>query len=1233
MKPTQLLSHRIPTLRKWALTGLVVIGFLLPGLAYASSLAEEREALHARCFLADDRAELAVSQCRQFLDRFPSSTLADQVLDLERQAWLQLGRPAEALTASQNLAGRFPDSPLAPAALMSAGDCLLALGRGKDAVKAWQRLAQRHPRDPLAARGLLKAEEATPREDRQGRLDLLRSAMELDSQSELGLEARYHWALLLCEEGQDEAAAHLLERVTAEATPGSLHLAALLKLSQLQTRAQRRDEALQTLTRPLVDYEDSPCRSGLWLAVASLRQEQGRWQEAERGLRADLELEDAQLESAQLESAAVSDSLHLLLGDALARQGRQPEAAEAWASCVRQTPDLLARQGWSLAREQEWERAGERWAAAVEALAAQEAAGAADGRLLALSLAGLARAMEETGLAQLSWERVAELSGRADAGAPEALPLASALLRQGLPAAAGRLLESRQDPPAQADQRGLLRLQLALAQQDWPRALELARIFRERWPASPLAAEAESLATAMAAPHARAAELRRRQKELGQRRGPEGGLRAALDTGWLQLREQRLPLEALETFLALPVDASADAQAESLLGRLQAHLALGDLRAALDDWEERDRLLARSPWALDALRSLWRQPPAPSPEQRRERITLLESLRRTGRVESQALAGELLLQWNGLREDVDAQGGSASTQGDCARQALAWADSLQEPAAPLLMARALCHDALGDKDSARALWQRILQEQAEDPVAPAAARRLALLPDEDGSTRAAVVELLAGDWIWHSSSPSTRLEIAVAERKAGRPEVALAVCRTLLDEALALASPLPPAREARPALLDEAAQCQEALGQGGEARLLWLRGLSAVSPRDTTLASRMLLRVARSFHAEGRVEDAQAQCRALDAAYPGAPAANQAARLLAAMDSGQGRHEEALELLERLKPARSADLILRAQWVRALYRAGRGEQGRGEFQRLLKESGGRIDEDTLRASLNLAKGQGSLAQGRAAEAEKAFALVVEKFGATPQAPAAELGLAQALLAQGKSTAALKALATLERRWPQAPERGAAAALRGKLAEEAGNASQTIKELERVADLCQGEARRQALGVLIESAARLARTADEQRALERYLEEFPGAVDAMARRIEQARLLAAAGGTAEAQSALRALQARADDEAAAEIQFRLGETAEAARDLPGAILEYEKTSHLADRSRLDWGASALFAAARCWEQLGRIGEAQRTLKDVVARHGADSGHGRRAQAELERLQRLSGEDVPVGEVWP
>lgn len=1228
MKPTQLLSHRIPTLRKWALTRLAVIGFLLPGLAHASSLAEEREALHARRFLAEDRAELAVSQCRQFLDRFPSSTLADQVLDLERQAWLQLGRPAEALTASQNLAGRFPDSPLAPAALMSAGDCLLALGRGKDAVKAWQRLAQRHPRDPLAARGLLKAEEATPREDRQGRLDLLRSAMELDSQSELGLEARYRWALLLCEEGQDEAAAHLLERVTAEAAPGELHLSALLRLSQLQTQSQRRDEALQTLARPLVDYEDSPYRSGLWLAVAVLRLEQGRWQEAERGLRADLELEDA-----QRESAAVSDSLRLLLGDALARQGRHPEAAEAWASCARQTPELLARQGWSLALEQEWERAGERWAGAAEALAAQAGAGTADTRLLALSLAGLARAMEETGLAQVSWERVAELSGRADAGAPEALPLAAALLRQGLSAAAGRLLESRQDPPAQADQRGLLRLQLALAQQDWPRALELARIFRERWPASPLAAEAESLATAVATPHARAAELRRRQKELGQRRGPDGGLRAALDTGWLQLREMRQPLEALETFLALPVDASADAQAEGLLGRLQAHLELGDLRAAQDDWEERDRLLARSPWALDALHSLWLRLPVPSPEQRRDRIALLESLRRAGRVETQALAGELLLQWNGLREDVVAQGGSASTQGECARQALAWADSLQEPAAPLLMARALCHDALGEKESARALWQRILQEQAEDPVAPAAARRLALLPDEDGSTRAEVVELLAGDWIWHSTSPSARLEIAVAERKAGRPEVALAVCRTLLDEALALASPLPPAREARPALLDEAAQCQEALGQGGEARLLWLRGLSAVSPRDTTLASRMLLRVARSFHAEGRVEDAQAQCRALDAAYPGTPAANQATRLLAAMDSGQGRHEEALELLERLKPARSADLALRAQWVRALYHAGRGEQGRGEFQRLLKDNGGRVDEDTLKAALNLAKGQGALAQGRTAEAEKAFALVVEKFGATPQAPTAELGLAQALLAQGKSTAALKALATLERRWPQAPERGAAAALRGKLAEEAGNASQTIKELERVADLCRGEARRQALGVLIESAARLARTADEQRALERYLEEFPEALDAMARRIEQARLLAAAGGTAEAQSALRALQARADDEAAAEIQFRLGETAEAARDLPGAILEYEKTSHLADRSRLDWGASALFAAARCWEQLGRPGEAQRTLKDVVARHGADSGHGRRAQAELERLQRLSGEDVPVGEVWP
>jgi tetratricopeptide (TPR) repeat protein len=212
---------------------------------------------------------------------------------------------------------------------------------------------------------------------------------------------------------------------------------------------------------------------------------------------------------------------------------------------------------------------------------------------------------------------------------------------------------------------------------------------------------------------------------------------------------------------------------------------------------------------------------------------------------------------------------------------------------------------------------------------------------------------------------------------------------------------------------------------------------------------------------------------------------------------------------------------------------------------------------------------------------------------------------------------------LDRRWPRAPERAAAAGLRGQLAEQAGNAPQALKELEQMAELNRGEARRAALGALVEAAARLSRRADEQRALERYLTEFPQAPDALARRIEQARLLAAGGDAAEARAALRALQAQADDEHAAEIQFRLGETAEAAKDLPGAILEYGKTPHLADRSRLDWDAGALFAAARCWEQLGRGDEAAAALRQVIALKGETSGHGQRAKAELARLGAAEG----------
>jgi tetratricopeptide (TPR) repeat protein len=449
----------------------------------------------------------------------------------------------------------------------------------------------------------------------------------------------------------------------------------------------------------------------------------------------------------------------------------------------------------------------------------------------------------------------------------------------------------------------------------------------------------------------------------------------------------------------------------------------------------------------------------------------------------------------------------------------------------------------------------------------------------------------------------------------------VALCQTLQDEDAARQAPAPFPTTSDPQLLDELAQGLEQTGEGAEARRTWLLALSGPVLRDTLTASRMLLRVARSFLAAEREDDALRCARTLTTVFPGTPAAGGATRLLAQQESKAGRPAEALALLETLRPAQSADLSLRTQWVKALARVGREEKSRTELQRLLKENNGRVNEDTVKAAVGLARGIGLLERKLPAEAEKAFGQVVGKQERTPQAAAAQLGVARALQAQGKLPACGKALLALEKRWPRAPEAAGAQTLKAELAEAAGDTTQALAALERAVDLSPAAQRPGALSAWIDAAARLQRPRVERTSLERYLSENPQAADAEARRLELALLLAEAGEGAAARAALRALQAEADETRSAEIQYRLGELAEREGDLPGAVLEYQKVPHVKDASRLDWDASAMFAAARCWEALGRRPEALETLRQIQTRQGENSGHGMRAKAELERLGAL------------
>ncbi len=1109
--------------------GLVLALSLLLGsapLTHAASLAEQREAAHAGSFLKDGRAELAVSQCRQFRERFPSSALSDQILDMEGRAWLELERPAESLRAWQELALNHAASPLAPHALLAVGDCLDRLGRRDDAVRAWQRVAEAHPASAEAMEGLLRAEAklAEPRAtlalDPQGdaerekvRADLLRRAMELDSDSEGGLEACRRWALLLDKQGRVEEARFLLQRVAREAAPGPLHLRALGELKDLELRDQRRDAALAVVKGALDDYEDSPLRSRLWIDLAILRMDAGDYGDALRGLEVALEAADPRMESQER-----LDSLRLLRADALAYEGRCGEVLDMEGDAAR-LPLLKARVARCAAVLADSSRAALAWAVVVDSLGASRRE--ADEALLALALVELCRSQAATGLAAMPWEEVARHASRLKGAHPQLTLVAEELLRQGLAAEADPLLTARHDSPGLADRRGLLRVKIAQARGKADEARELVRIFRERWPASPL----------------------REQVEL---------------------------------------------------------LAPPDMRPRTGTRE------------LDLLLSLWERE-TPSPEDLRARTERLDGLWRESAGVEPRLAEALVKAWHDLREGMAAAGRDANIQRDCARRALAWGDSLREAGPATLMRLASAHAALGHGEDGRLLRERVLREHSPLSEALDAARILVHEASCDSSQRAELIQLFSGDWAWAPDAQQLQLALARQERVKGDPERGLRWCEALIQQA---GPPLLPRvdRLASAALLESALDLDR-LGQRDEARRRLLHA-ATMARGDSVLRTQALLLAARSFLKDDRVAEARAQAE-LAAKGSGGDAV-EATRFLARLDRQVGQHEAGLARLEALNPGKSTDRGLRLQWVCALYRAGRAERGRPEFQRLMKESP-RAFADTVKAVVNLEAGLALLAGGDALGAEKALQVLLTDLPALPQAAEAQLGLARSFQLQGKQDKAQKALAVVDARWPNSVEGAEASALRAAWAEAAGDASTALKaSWQQVERSTQGP-RQAALGAVADRAARLGRAADEQRALMLYREDYPFAQDGLARRLREARLLINAGEAAAARAQLRALQTEAVGEEAAELQYRLAEAAEAAGDLPGAVLEYEKTAHLDPPGGLDWGASALFQAARAWRELGREDAAEHSLREILRREGEDSTHGRRAKVELEALK--------------
>jgi TolA-binding protein len=1198
---------------------LIHWGFLLLLLATAAGAVEgeARELEYARRLFKDGVYDLAAEQSAQFRERWPSSGRLDEVLLIEGDSRFAIGEYEPARRAYQRLALQHGESPLAATAAVRAADCLVLLGRPAEAAQALRRVAEYHPQAAEAVPALLRAEALWPAEDLDGRRDLLARLLRDYGDRAEAVEARRRLAGNWLARGDAARAERELAGALSLAQPGEALARAAVEWADLLDRQQRSPEALARLAELQPLLATTPWRGLSRRCEGTLRLRLGQYGEAEAALAAWV----AQLDPG-LDDPLSADSLRVLLGDARARLGRFSGAAEAYAACAEPAPARRWRLAWSLQRAGRPGEAAAVWKPLIADLAARELPLATrEARLLAGALERLlaipSAELGGTILGEEIWNRAAAALAQPPEGYEAPLALVDGLLAAGRLEAAAALLAPEGGPLA--DDRALRRIRLAAAGAEWGRVGRLREEFLIRYPLSPLRPELERDFARHWRRHVESAALNERLLGLLARQNAGGDpAELALAFGRLYLEDLGRPGLAEPQFRLAATSAVDSVRQEAWWGLALALSAQGDDRAADSLLAVRAGDLSRSPRAWEALRrslpggetplgqlddgtlaardaalapAIDALPPALQEEARRERLEGLKRRLLLAADESQTVLAAQIL---GLL------GGEAGQ---------AWRLEIQ--------ALALQH--LGRQEEATAIWRRLLAEFPETPAAVEAELALAILPETDDGERLLLLENIRLRRPYHPAAEEARGLVAGLHLRQGRPAAALAIYEELLARAGAAAPPIEALPAPAPELLYQRALCLEALGPPAAAREAWLHFVGAGG--ETQRTAHGLLRLGEAWLAEGHGDEALRAWRTLQTLLPGTPDARTALARMAAVYSAGERHGDALAALEELQAGRSADPVLRAQWIKALHRGGRLDEGRGELARLLKEERGAFDADTLQASVALAHGRWQHARRQLDEAARTLQAVPKKYPSSPAAPLAQLELARVKIAAGANEQALALLQELPRRWPGGREAARAAVLRGTLHRQAGEVQQAVGEFRRAVDEApDDETRRFALNNLIVSYRELGFLDGALISLRRYLELWPDAPDRFAKRFESALLVKELGDHDAALEQLRRLLPEADLEDEAAVQYYIGETLQQKGDLAAAILEYMKVPYLG-RTKLDWDVTALYQAGQCWEQLAQPERARSLYERIVRERGAASSYGKAAQERVNLLRYL------------
>jgi TolA-binding protein len=323
----------------------------------------------------------------------------------------------------------------------------------------------------------------------------------------------------------------------------------------------------------------------------------------------------------------------------------------------------------------------------------------------------------------------------------------------------------------------------------------------------------------------------------------------------------------------------------------------------------------------------------------------------------------------------------------------------------------------------------------------------------------------------------------------------------------------------------------------------------------------------------------------------------------------QGRHEEAIKLLEAEGDLSSLDAEKRAgamyERALALRSLDRVAEAAEAYRAVLEgASGGRLE---AYAAMDLAQ-----LESKAERHEEAMKLVTRGLSAAERLdPAVAVVLrergtylsAACLLRLAKPAEAADVLKDFAKTYPKSAMLAAAGVLRGAALLASGRAKESALEFERAIASAKGaEASSE---MILTATLRLGEAwaaAQEWVACERaytsFLEKFAKSELWFQARFGQGWACENQGKHDAAIEAYREVVARHKGPTAARAQFQIGECLYAQKKYEQASVELLKTDVLFEYP--EWSAAAIYEAGRCLAEMGRAEDARKQFEDVVKR---------------------------------